>query len=149
VTGSDLKRLARIAYDAYRGAVAEPLPPWEEVGEEEQHAWTAVVQSVVGQSDVTTAEASMGQALVLRADDQTHVFRDEFIAGRQGNLPVTDEHASNHHALFQSAHNLWYVEDLGSTNGTYLNGRRIYSSQRLRKGDKIRIGRTVIVVVST
>jgi pSer/pThr/pTyr-binding forkhead associated (FHA) protein len=41
------------------------------------------------------------------------------------------------------------VEDLGSTNGTYLNGRRILAAQRLRKGDKIRIGRTTLTVIST
>jgi len=40
------------------------------------------------------------------------------------------------------------VEDLGSTNGTWLNGRRIYSAQRLNKGDKIRIGRTTVTVIS-
>jgi hypothetical protein len=149
VPGIDLKRLARTGYEAHREALSGSGPPWEEAGDDEQHAWMVAVQTVVGQGDVTISEAGPGQALVLRADDQTHVFRSEFIVGRQGNLPVTDDHASNHHALFQSAHNLWYVEDLGSTNGTYLNGRRIFASQRLRKGDKITIGRTVIIVVST
>lgn len=149
MTGIDLKRLARTAYEAHRGALSGSGPPWDEAGDEEQHAWMVVVQTVIGQGDVTIAEGGPNQALVLNAEDQTYVFRNQFIAGRQGNLPVTDEHASNHHALFQSAHNLWYVEDLESTNGTYLNGRRIYASQRLKKGDKIRIGRTVITVVST
>ena len=149
MTGSDLERLARTAYDAHRDALAGSAPPWDEAGEDEQRAWKIAVQAVSGPGEATIAEAGSKQALVLNADDQTHVFRGEFIAGRQGNLPVTDEHASNQHALFQSAHNLWYVEDLGSTNGTWLNGRRIFSSQRLRKGDKIKIGRTIITVVST
>ena len=61
---------------------------------------------------------------------------------------INDDHASSHHALFLSAHGLWYVEDLGSTNGTWLNGRRIVAAQRLKKGDKVRIGRTTVVVVS-
>ena len=56
--------------------------------------------------------------------------------------------ASSHHALFQFAFGLWFVEDLGSTNGTWLNGRRIQASQRLKKGDKINIGHTVMTVVS-
>jgi pSer/pThr/pTyr-binding forkhead associated (FHA) protein len=47
------------------------------------------------------------------------------------------------------AHELWYVEDLGSTNGTWLNGRRILAAQRLEKGDKVRIGHTTIVVMAT
>lgn len=43
---------------------------------------------------------------------------------------------------------LWYVEDLGSTNGTLLNGRRIISAQLLKKRDKITIGHTVMTVLS-
>ncbi|MGH3149875.1 MAG: FHA domain-containing protein, partial [Streptosporangiaceae bacterium] len=42
----------------------------------------------------------------------------------------------------------WYVEDLNSTNGTFLNNRRIFSAQRLKRGDKVKIGRTVITVLS-
>jgi pSer/pThr/pTyr-binding forkhead associated (FHA) protein len=34
----------------------------------------------------------------------------------------------------------WFVEDLGSTNGTYLNGERIISSMKLRDGDSITVG---------
>jgi pSer/pThr/pTyr-binding forkhead associated (FHA) protein len=47
------------------------------------------------------------------------------------------------------AHGYWFVQDLGSTNGTWLNNRRIYAAQRLKKGDKIKIGRTIVAVVST
>ena len=36
----------------------------------------------------------------------------------------------------------WCVTDLGSSNGTYLNGERIWAQQRLRHGDEVRIGRT-------
>ena len=43
---------------------------------------------------------------------------------------------------------MWYAEDLGSTNGTWLNGLRIYAPQPLKKGDKIRIGHTVMTVRS-
>ena len=73
----------------------------------------------------------------------------DFTAGRQGSLVISDDHASSQHCLFQPAHGFWYVEDLGSTNGTWLNGRRMFAAQRLKKGDKVKIGRTVIVVVST
>jgi pSer/pThr/pTyr-binding forkhead associated (FHA) protein len=106
------------------------------------------VSAVAGPGDATLTDGTPNQSLVVQAGDQTRIFNKEFTAGRQGDLPVSDEHASSHHALFQFAHGLWYVEDLGSTNGTWLNGRRIYASQRLKKGDKIRIGRTVITVVS-
>lgn len=35
-----------------------------------------------------------------------------------------------------------FVEDLGSTNGTWVNGQRIYGPRELRIGDELRIGRT-------
>jgi len=35
-----------------------------------------------------------------------------------------------------------YIEDMGSTNGTYLNGRRLRSAERLKVGDTVRIGET-------
>jgi pSer/pThr/pTyr-binding forkhead associated (FHA) protein len=148
VTSNDLDRLARIAYEAHRAAQAGDLPPWEDATEKEHEAWRAVVTAVNGQGDVTVAEGARTQSLVLQAGDETRVFRADFTAGRQGTLPINDEHASGQHALFQFAHGLWYVEDLNSTNGTWLNGRRIYQPQRLKKGDKVRIGHTTVVVVS-
>jgi pSer/pThr/pTyr-binding forkhead associated (FHA) protein len=148
VSSTDLQRLARTAYEAHRGAYPGSLPPWEDTTEQEQQAWTAAVSAVTGPGDSTLTDAPPAQSLVLQAGDQTHVFHTDFTAGRQGTLPVSDEHASSHHALFQFAHGLWYVEDLGSTNGTWLNGRRMFAAQRLKKGDKIKIGRTVVVVVS-
>jgi pSer/pThr/pTyr-binding forkhead associated (FHA) protein len=106
------------------------------------------VSAVAGPGDVTITDGVPNQSIVIKAGDETRIFNKDFTAGRQGTLPLSDEHASSHHALFQFAHGLWYVEDLDSTNGTWLNGRRIYNSQRLKKGDKIKIGRTVITVVS-
>lgn len=149
MSSTDLDSLARTAYEAHRGASAAPLPAWEDTTEQEQQAWKAAVSAVTRHSDATIAEGLPVQSLVIEAGDQTRVFQADFTVGRQGTLPVSDEHASSHHALFQFAHGLWYVKDLDSTNGTWLNGRRIYASQRLKKGDKIRIGRTVITVVST
>jgi pSer/pThr/pTyr-binding forkhead associated (FHA) protein len=149
VASTDLDRLARTAYEAHRSAHPGPLPSWEDVGAEEKTAWRAAVSAVTGSGESTLTEAPAARSIVVQAGDQTHVFHAEFTAGRQGSLVVSDEHASSHHALFQLAHGYWFVQDLGSTNGTWLNGRRIYQAQRLKKGDKIKIGRTVVVVVST
>jgi pSer/pThr/pTyr-binding forkhead associated (FHA) protein len=149
VTSPDLDRLARTAYEAHRGAHPASLPPWESATEQEKQAWRAAVSAVTGKDAATLAEAMPTQSLVIQAGDETRVFNADFTAGRLGNLPVSDEHASSHHALFQFAHGLWYVEDLNSTNGTWLNGRRIYAPQRLKKGDKVRIGRTTVIVVAT
>jgi pSer/pThr/pTyr-binding forkhead associated (FHA) protein len=148
VTTPDLDRLARTAYEAHRGASPEALPPWEETTEQDRQAWRAAVSAVTDQGDATVAEGARRHSLVLQAGDQARIFHTEFTAGRQGTLVIADEHASGHHALFQFAHGFWYVQDLDSTNGTFLNGRRIFMAQRLEKGDKIKVGRTVLVVVS-
>jgi pSer/pThr/pTyr-binding forkhead associated (FHA) protein len=148
VASIDIQALARAAYDAYRRAQKGSVPPWEDIPETERQAWRAAVSVVSSPGDATLTEAGPAPSLVVQVEGQTRVFSTDFTAGRQGNLAVSDDHASNHHARFQFAHGVWYVEDLSSTNGTWLNGRRIFAAQTLRKGDKIRIGRTTIRVVS-
>jgi class 3 adenylate cyclase len=60
---------------------------------------------------------------------------------RENALPLADNEVSRRHAIIQAQgeREFWLV-DLGSANGTYLNGRRIALSVRLRHGDIIRIG---------
>jgi pSer/pThr/pTyr-binding forkhead associated (FHA) protein len=150
VTSTGLEHLARTAYEAHRGALEESLPAWEDTTEEEQKAWRAAVSAIAGQTGVTLADVPAVQAhtIHVQVGDQRQSFQTDFIAGRQGALVVIDDYASNHHARFTIAHGFWYVKDLGSTNGTSLNGRRIYAPQRLKKGDKIKIGHTVVTVMS-
>jgi pSer/pThr/pTyr-binding forkhead associated (FHA) protein len=148
VSSPDLDRLARTAYEAHCAAQPGSAPPWDEITAQDKKAWRAAVSAVTSQGDSTVADGVPTQALVVQAGDQTHIFHKDFTVGRQGSLPINDEHASSHHALFQAAHQLWYVEDLNSTNGTFLNNRRIFSAQRLKRGDKVKIGRTVITVLS-
>jgi pSer/pThr/pTyr-binding forkhead associated (FHA) protein len=150
VTSNGLEQLARTAYEAHRGAHSESLPSWEDITEQEHQAWKAAVSAVAGQTGVTLADVEpvLTQTLLVQVGDQRHTFHTDIIAGRQGTLAVSDDYASNHHARFQSAHGQWYVKDLGSTNGTWLNGRRIHAPQRLKKGDKVKIGHTVVTVVS-
>jgi pSer/pThr/pTyr-binding forkhead associated (FHA) protein len=37
-----------------------------------------------------------------------------------------------------------FVEDLGSTNGTYLNGKKVSAASVVRKGDRVQVGRTTL-----
>jgi pSer/pThr/pTyr-binding forkhead associated (FHA) protein len=148
VTSSPLERLARTAYEAHRGALPGSLPPWEDAAEQEQQAWRAAVSAVTEQSGKTISEKAHTRPLVIQTGDQRQSFETEFTVGRQGRLVIDDGFASGHHARFRLVRGLWYVEDLGSTNGTSLNGLRIHATQRLKKGDKIKIGRTVMLVVS-
>ena len=144
----DLEVLARTAYDAFRRAHKGDVPPWDDIPDTEQRAWRAAVSAVSSHGEATLTDAGPTPSLVVQAGKQTHVFSTDFTAGRQGSLVVADDHASNHHARFQFAHGAWYIEDLKSTNGTWLNGRRMFAAQRLKKGDKIKIGRTVIQVIA-
>ena len=57
-------------------------------------------------------------------------------------VSIADEFASNLHSKIYRVEGRFYVEDLGSTNGTYVNGRRIHYPTELRNGDRIKIGRT-------
>jgi hypothetical protein len=55
-------------------------------------------------------------------------------------IRVDDPFASSAHARIFSRGEYMYLEDMGSTNGTYLNGRQVRSTERLRMADVIRIG---------
>jgi hypothetical protein len=56
-----------------------------------------------------------------------------------------DPTASHLHAIIEKFPAAWCVTDLGSSNGTWVNGERIWSSQRLRNGDEIRVGQTRLI----
>src|ERR687894_1651249 len=55
----------------------------------------------------------------------------------------SDDYASGRHAQLTRHGGLLYVEDLGSTNGTFVNGRKTVGATPLRNGDTVRIGSTV------
>lgn len=60
-------------------------------------------------------------------------------------LVLDDEFASGRHARIFAAGDGWLVEDLGSTNGTYLEGRRVEAGpRRMAEGMPLRIGNTVL-----
>jgi pSer/pThr/pTyr-binding forkhead associated (FHA) protein len=54
----------------------------------------------------------------------------------------SDDYASGSHAQLTSHGGLLYVEDLGSTNGTFVNGRKTVGATPLRHGDSVRVGST-------
>jgi pSer/pThr/pTyr-binding forkhead associated (FHA) protein len=54
----------------------------------------------------------------------------------------SDDYASGRHARLTRHGGLLYVEDMGSTNGTFVNGRKTVGATPLRDGDTVRIGST-------
>ncbi|MFB7129727.1 MULTISPECIES: FHA domain-containing protein [Streptomycetaceae] len=90
-------------------------------------------QLVVVQGSLAgTTVALQGQTITLgRAHDSTIVLDDDYASSR-------------HARIYPDQTGQWTVEDLGSTNGTYLDRQRLTAPTPLQPGMPIRIGRTVI-----
>jgi hypothetical protein len=66
--------------------------------------------------------------------------------GKQCDIQPDDTYVSQVHARVSNRNDSWVVEDLGSTNGTYLNQRKVSVPTGISPGDRIRIGKTVLEV---
>lgn len=77
---------------------------------------------------------------------QTYPLDTEVTLGRASGcqVPVHDAYASQVHARVFQSDGQWYIEDLGSTNGTYLNQRRVAGPMVMNRRDRIQIGNTVL-----
>ena len=62
----------------------------------------------------------------------------------ESTLILDDDYASGRHARIFPKDGEWFVEDLGSTNGTLVGGQRISAPQRLTVGSTLKIGTTVL-----
>ena len=78
----------------------------------------------------TTVNLASQPILIGRAPDST--------------LVITDDYASGRHARVYSDNGRWFVEDLNSTNGTYLGQQKLNRPQPITVGQPIRIGKTVL-----
>ena len=76
------------------------------------------------------------------------IEQEELLLGRDlsNDIAISDPEVSRRHARFFTQNDNVLVEDLGSTNGTFLNGERISSPQQLRAGDVITLGESIVLV---
>ncbi|MGD0441404.1 MAG: FHA domain-containing protein [Acidimicrobiales bacterium] len=120
--------------------------------------WVEVRRSRAEQPQApASAPVAVDRSLVLRLRvvDPPHrrgrVFElgDEVTVGRSPGCAVPlddDTFASSIHArVFRRSGELW-IEDLGSTNGTFLNDERLEVPARLRRGDRVKVGSTILEV---
>ncbi|APE22691.1 MULTISPECIES: FHA domain-containing protein FhaB/FipA [Streptomyces] len=93
----------------------------------------APTKLVVSEGTLTgTTVALQGQTITLgRAHDSTIVLDDDYASSR-------------HARIYPDRDGQWIVEDLGSTNGTYLDRTRLTTATPIPLGAPIRIGKTVI-----
>jgi FHA domain len=64
--------------------------------------------------------------------------------GKSCAIQPDDAYVSQMHARLFGRDGQWFVEDLGSTNGTFVNDRRVASPTQVHAGDVIRVGKTVL-----
>ncbi len=100
----------------------------------------------------TTVSLNSSQRLVITAPKQnagrSYDLADEITLGRAAGctISVDDDFVSQMHArVFQRAVQT-VVEDLGSTNGTYVNRQRVPAPMVMRLGDQLQVGDTVLEV---
>lgn len=67
-----------------------------------------------------------------------------FGRGEQSDVKLKDDRASRQHFVISSKAGAYVIQDLKSTNGTYVNGARITESE-LKPNDRVRAGQTVLV----
>jgi hypothetical protein len=81
------------------------------------------------------------QAMGLRAGDEYDIAHGALLGrGSSVDIRLEDPFASSRHARITRQGDILVIEDLESTNGTYLNGDRLDGPQPLHPGDRIRIG---------
>lgn len=102
----------------------------------------AVIVQPIAASMSTPIAGAITSALVLE-DGTRHVLDTERVTiGRQSGCTITirDTNVSREHAQLRRRPNGWTLRDLGSTNGTKLNGVRVEGEQTLANGDVIMLG---------
>jgi pSer/pThr/pTyr-binding forkhead associated (FHA) protein len=89
--------------------------------------------------------------LFVRSETQQGLdaeIKDVTVLGRsaEADLVLDDPYASEFHMRLVAQADGLTLHDLGSTNGTYVNGRRVTAPTQLKRGDTIQVGKTVMEV---
>ena len=92
-----------------------------------------------------TPEIVVEESDILAPQTRFELRDGETSVGRSSTSDVvlkSDDYASGRHAKLTRHGGLLYVEDLGSTNGTFVNGSKTVGATPVRNGDNVRIGST-------
>ena len=92
-------------------------------------------------SKILFVKSDAQQGLEIDVSDVTVLGRSD-----ESDVVLDDPYASDFHMRLVSQDNEIVLHDLGSTNGTYVNGRRVNVPTSLRRGDTIQVGKTVMEV---
>ena len=92
-----------------------------------------------GLSQLIVTEGSLAGTRVALAGKPILIGR-----ANDSTLVLTDDYASTRHARISENNGVWYLEDLGSTNGTYVGQTKVTGPLPLEAGVVIRIGKTAL-----
>jgi pSer/pThr/pTyr-binding forkhead associated (FHA) protein len=110
------------------------------------------MQDLRQQGSKLSAQKKLGITFYIRIGSGTessrHFTQSELILGRDANcdLSVMDEALSAHHARITYHHGQWWLEDLNSTNGTFLNKDKLTTPAVVITGDEFRCGNTTFSI---
>lgn len=95
----------------------------------------------------TTSAANATKLVITEGERTGHTLRldrREITIGRSSDsdLVINDDYASTHHAKLVQVENDWVIQDLNSTNGTFLAGSRVGTPVALKLNTPVRIGKT-------
>ncbi len=105
----------------------------------------------VGTGETGRRRKPSNQVVIVKSETQAGMdiaVRDAVVLGRspEADIVLEDPYASEFHMRLVRQDGGILLHDLGSTNGTYVNGRRVGAPIALNKGDAIQIGKTIMEV---
>ena len=109
-------------------------------------ALLTLLQELKGQGDKLSTQKKPGITIYLKneqgKESQHHFSQTEIMIGRDSNcdIAVMDEALSAHHARLTHHHGQWWLEDLNSTNGSFLNREKLSMPAVVITGDKFKCG---------
>jgi pSer/pThr/pTyr-binding forkhead associated (FHA) protein len=114
--------------------------------------WTVVRAVRTHLAGPVTVERSAAHVLFVTAPPEVHgrvipVETPTLVGrGREADITLDDPFISDRHVRFDRVENRLVVEDLGSTNGTQVNGLPVTGRRVLDRGDVVRVGQTMMEV---
>ena len=109
------------------------------------------IRSHVGSNPGVRTDGMAVELVILTGDTETERVRIRpkgHVIGRSpdADIRISDPYSSEFHARVGIQDGDVVVHDLGSTNGTYVNGRRVTSPTLVTRGDTVQIGKTILEV---
>jgi pSer/pThr/pTyr-binding forkhead associated (FHA) protein len=115
-------------------------------------AFYTLLQELRLQGNKLAAQKKLGITFYVKNEDGResirHFAQPEIMLGRDTNcdLSIRDDALSAHHARVAFHHGQWWLEDMNSTNGTFLNRNKLNTAAVVITGDEFRCGNTMFSI---